>query len=54
MDILISNGYKYNDICNIHTHKLKQMINKLNNEKMLRKFASIKEAALKASLSVDN
>ena len=37
-DILINNGYKYNEIKDMHTHTLKQLINRINNDKMARKF----------------
>ena len=36
--ILINNGYKYNDIKFEHTHILKQLINKINKNKLDRKF----------------
>ena len=36
-DILISSGFKYNDIKNEHTHVLKTMINKVRSNKLERK-----------------
>ena len=40
--ILIDHDYKYNDIKDLHSHILKQMINKIDNEKMDRKFNKAK------------
>ena len=37
-NILLEHDYKYENIKNLHSHILKQMINRLNNNKMERKF----------------